>query len=121
MEYDAVNLEEKFGLFSDLWSPRIVAQVNDHHLKLVRVEGEFVWHEHAATDEVFFVLDGEMAIEFRDGRVELKAGELFVVPRGLEHKPVAQQECKIMLLEVAGTVNTGAAGGELTAGEGVWI
>jgi mannose-6-phosphate isomerase-like protein (cupin superfamily) len=121
MDYEAVNLDEKFGLFADLWSPRIVAQMNDYHLKLVRVEGEFVWHDHGDTDEVFIVLDGEMAIEFRDGRVELKTGELFVVPKGVEHRPIAGRECKIMLLEPAGTVNTGEAGGEMTAGEGVWI
>lgn len=121
MAYEVVNLEEKFGLFSDLWSPRIVAQMNDYHLKLVRIEGEFVWHDHPETDEVFLVLDGEMAIDFRDGRIELKAGELVVVPKGVEHKPVAERECRIMLLEPAGTVNTGSAGGEMTAGAGEWI
>lgn len=121
MGYESVNLGEKFELFTDLWSPRIVAQVNDYHLKLVRIEGEFVWHDHPETDEVFFVLDGEMAIEFRDGRVELAAGELFVVTAGVEHKPVARRECKILLVEPAGTVNTGEAGGEMTAGEGEWI
>lgn len=121
MDYKAVNLDEKFERFTDFWSPRIVAQMNDYHLKLVRIEGEFVWHDHPETDEVFLVLDGEMAIEFRDGRVELKAGELVVVPKGVEHRPVAERECKVMLLEPAGTVNTGSAGGEMTAGEGIWI
>jgi mannose-6-phosphate isomerase-like protein (cupin superfamily) len=121
VEYEAVNLEEKFARFSEFWSPRIIAQMNDVHLKLVRVQGEFVWHDHAETDEVFIVLEGEMAIEFRNGRVGLEAGELFVVPKGMEHRPVADRECKIMLLEPTGTVNTGEVGGELTAGEGVWV
>ena len=121
MNYEAINFEEKFGRFAERWSPKIVARMNDYHFKLVRIEGEFVWHSHAETDEVFFVVEGEMAIEFRDGRVELRAGEMFVVPRGVEHKPVAARECKLMLVEPAGTRNTGDAGGELTAEDNVWV
>lgn len=121
MGYEAINLADKFGKFSERWSPRVVARMNDYHFKLARIEGEFVWHSHAETDEVFFVVEGEMSIEFRDGRVELKAGEMFVVPRGVEHKPVAPRECKLMLVEPAGTINTGDAGGELTAEDGVWV
>lgn len=121
MSYEPINLTDKFGKFSERWSPRVVARMNDYHFKLARVEGEFVWHSHAETDEVFIVVEGEMAIEFRDGRVELKAGEMFVVPRGVEHKPVAARECKLMLVEPAGTRNTGDAGGELTAADNVWV
>jgi len=121
MGYEAINLADKFGKFAERWSPRVVAQMNDYQFKLARVEGEFVWHSHAETDEVFIVVEGELAIEFRDGRVELRAGEMFVVPRGVEHKPVARRECKLMLVEPAGTRNTGDAGGELTARDNVWV
>jgi mannose-6-phosphate isomerase-like protein (cupin superfamily) len=95
--------------------------MNDYHFKLVKFKGDFVWHKHVDTDEVFIVLEGEMSIEFRDGRADLKAGEIFVVPKGVEHKPQAGKECKIMLVEPAGTVNTGDAGGDLTAKDDVWI
>ena len=121
MGYEAINFGDKFGKFSERWSPRVVARMNDYHFKLARIEGEFVWHSHAETDEVFIVVEGEMAIEFRDGRVELKAGEMFVVPRGVEHKPVAARECRLLLVEPAGTINTGDAGGELTAADNVWV
>ena len=121
MEYRAINLAEKFARFKEHWSPKIIAQMNDYHFKLVKLEGDFVWHSHVDTDEVFIILDGEMAIEFRDGRVDVKAGEVFVVPKGAEHKPFAEGECKIMLIEPAGTRNTGDAGGDLTARDDVWI
>jgi len=121
MNYEAINFADKLGRFSERWSPRIVARMNDYHFKLVKIEGEFVWHSHAETDEVFLVIEGEMVIELRDGRVSLKAGEMFVVPRGVEHRPVAERECRLMLVEPAGTINTGDAGGELTAFDGVWV
>lgn len=121
MEYTAINVREKLSKFPELWSPKIIAQMNDYHFKLAKVHGEFVWHSHAATDEVFIVLEGNLTIEFRDGRVDLRAGEMFVVPGGVEHKPSAEKECHIMLIEPAGTINTGAAGGELTAADNVWI
>ena len=121
MEYKPINLKEKLAKFSDHWSPKIVAQMNDYHLKLVKFQGDFVWHSHHDTDEVFITLDGEMSIEFRDGKVDLKVGEMFVVPKGVEHKPYAEKECKIMLVEPAGTVNTGDAGGDLAAEDNVWI
>ena len=95
--------------------------MNDYHFKLVKFRGEFVWHSHADTDEVFITLDGEMTIEFRDGKVELKTGELFVVPKNVEHKPRAEKECQIMLVEPVGTVNTGDAGGDMTAKDNIWI
>ena len=121
MNYTAINLKEKLGKFSELWSPKIIAQMNDYHFKLTRLQGEFVWHSHAETDEVFLILNGEMVIEFRDGRVALKAGEMFVVPRGVEHKPRAEHECQLMLIEPAGTRNTGDAQGEMTAEDNVWV
>jgi mannose-6-phosphate isomerase-like protein (cupin superfamily) len=95
--------------------------MNDYHFKLVKFRGNFIWHRHTDTDEVFIALDGEMSIQFRDGKVSLKAGEMFVVPKGLEHKPFAEHECKIMLVEPAGTINTGDAGGGRTAEDHVWI
>lgn len=116
----AINLEQKLALISEHWSPKIIAQMNDYHFKLAKIKGEFVWHSHADTDEVFIVLEGSLDIELRDGIVTLNKGEMFVVPKGIEHKPAAKEECHIMLVEPAGTVNTGGAGGELTAAE-EWI
>jgi len=116
-----INFAEKFGRFGERWSPRIVAQMNDYHFKLVKIQGEFIWHTHPETDEVFIVLDGEMTIHLRDGDVALRAGEMFVVPRGVEHKPSAVRECRMMLIEPAGTVNTGDAQSDRTAEDGVWV
>jgi mannose-6-phosphate isomerase-like protein (cupin superfamily) len=121
MSYDPIRFDDKFRRFSEHWSPRVIAEMNDYQFKLVIIQGEFVWHEHADTDEVFIVLDGEMSIEFRDGRVELAAGEMFVVPKGVEHKPAAAGECRVLLVEPRGVVNTGAAGGALTADNDVWV
>lgn len=121
MGYAAINFREKLARFSDHWSPKVVAQMNDYQFKLVKIQGEFVWHNHAETDDVFIVLDGEMSIELRDGTVDLKAGEMFVVPKGVEHKPVASGECQLLLVEPVGTINTGDAGGEMTAADNVWI
>ena len=117
----AINLREKFGRIAERWQPRVVAEMNDYQFKLAKIQGEFVWHAHPETDEVFIIVDGRMTLEFRDGKVDLKAGEMYVVPRGVEHKPVAEQECAIMLVEPRGTVNTGDAGGERTAPNDVWI
>jgi len=102
-----VNLAEKLALFSDHWNPRIVGELNGQHVKLVKVQGEFVWHHHADEDELFLVLDGALAIHFRDRVVELRPGELCIVPRGVEHKPVARGEASVLLLEPASTRNTG--------------
>lgn len=121
MSYDPIKFDDKFGRFSEHWSPRVIAEMNDYQFKLVRIQGEFVWHEHADTDEVFIVLGGAMRIEFRDGRVELAAGEMFVVPKGVTHKPVADEECRVLLVEPRGVVNTGDAGGALTADNDVWV
>ena len=121
MNYQPINFEEKLGKFSEQWSPRIIAQMNDYHFKIVKVQGEFVWHDHPETDEVFMVLKGRLEIQFRDGRVILREGEMFIVPKGLEHRPVAEQECHILLVEPAGTINTGDIVNERTAANDVWI
>ena len=121
MEYTPINLEEKLSKFSEHWSPKIIARMNDYHFKLVKFSGDFVWHCHDETDEVFTVLEGKMSIQFRDGKVDLRAGELFVVPKGVEHKPFAEKECHVLLVEPAGTINTGGAGGTKTAADNVGI
>ena len=121
MEYTPINLKEKLSKFSEHWSPKIIARMNDYHFKLVKFSGDFVWHCHDETDEVFTVLEGKMSIQFRDGKVDLSAGELFVVPKGVEHKPFAEKECHVLLVEPAGTINTGSAGGKKTAADNVWI
>ena len=121
MDVKAINLAAKFSQFSEHWSPKIIAAMNDYHFKLAKIQGNFVWHTHNDTDEVFMVIDGNMGIDFRDGRVELRTGEMSVVPSGVEHKPFSEEECLIMLVEPAGTANTGDAGGERTTKDGVWI
>lgn len=122
MEYTPINFSEKLTKFTEQWSPKIIAQLNDYHLKLAKVQGEFVWHDHPDTDEVFMVVKGRLDIHFRDGAVSLEEGEMFVVPKGMEHKSVAGQECHILLIEPAGLVNTGsAADSELTAPNDIWI
>ena len=121
MELQAVNLREKLDKFDERWSPRIIARMNDIHLKLAKIQGEFVWHSHPETDEVFLVLRGAMRIEFRGLDLELAEGELCVVPRGIEHRPAAENECEIMLIEPVGTVNTGDAMGERTQIQELWI
>ncbi|MEM7017719.1 MAG: cupin domain-containing protein [Pseudomonadota bacterium] len=121
MTYQPINLTTKYNLFSEHWSPKVIAEMNDYQFKLVKIQGEFVWHQHEDTDEVFIVTAGKMVIEFRDGQVALKTGEMFVVPKGVEHKPVAVEECHVMLVEPSGVVNTGGTGGEMTADNDVWI
>ncbi len=117
----AINLSEKLSKFAEHWSPKIIAQMNDYHFKLVKFQGEFIWHHHKDTDEVFIVLDGEMTIHFRDDNVPVKQGEMFVIPKGVEHKTSARGECSVMLVEAAGTVNTGDAGGNKTAPTDAWM
>ena len=121
MDYQPINFKDKLGKFKEQWSPKIIAQMNDYHFKVVKVQGEFIWHDHPETDEVFFVLNGQLEIQLRDGKVLLNEGEMFVVPKGVEHKPVAEQECHILLVEPAGTVNTGDIASERTAANDVWI
>jgi mannose-6-phosphate isomerase-like protein (cupin superfamily) len=121
MNYSPINLAEKFEKFSEYFTPRVIAQLNDYQIKLGKFRGDFIWHRHPETDEVFLVVEGAMRIDFRDGRVNLRAGELFVVPKGMEHKPFAEEECKIMLIEPAGTVNTGDNRSATPAAGDVWI
>jgi len=121
MSRTAINLQEKLARFTEHWSPKVVAEMNDYQFKLVKIQGEFVWHSHADTDEVFLVIDGRMRIEFRDGAVTLRTGEMYVVPKGVEHRPVAEDECRVMLIEPRGVVNTGEAGGGYTAPNDVWV
>lgn len=116
-----ISLSDKFSKFTDHWAPRVIAEVNDHQLKLVKIKGDFVWHDHDDADEVFIVIEGSMSIEFEDGIVELNQGEMCVVPKGVKHRPFAENECHIMLVEPRGVVNTGEAGGDLTAEGDVWI
>ena len=119
--YTAINFAQKYSLFSEQWTPKVVAQMNDYQFKVVKIEGDFVWHSHADTDETFIVLEGALRIDFRDGAVQLGAGEMFVVPKGIEHKPYAEGEVKLLLVEPCGVLNTGDQGGERTQRNDVWI
>lgn len=121
MNYRSINFRDKLAQFSEHWSPKNIAQMNDYHFKVVKIQGEFIWHDHPETDEVFIVLKGQFEIQFRDGSVVLNEGEMFIVPKGLEHKPVAKEECHLLLVEPAGTVNTGEVVNERTAANDVWI
>lgn len=118
---EAVNIQEKLGKFGELWRPYIVARVNDTDVKLARVKGEFVWHSHDREDELFLVLSGRLEIELRDGTVVLGPGELAVVPRGVEHRPVAREETEVMLVELAGTQHTGGVDDARRVEEYSWI
>ena len=117
-----VNFEEKLSKFSEQWTPKVIAEMNDYQFKLVKIEGEFVWHEHPDTDEAFIVIEGSMRIDFEDGSsVDLERGEMYVVPRGVRHRPCAETECKVMLVEPKGVVNTGDTDSELTAPNDEWV
>ena len=116
-----VNFAEKYSKFSDHWAPKVIAEMNDYQFKLVKILGQFVWHHHEDTDEVFIVIKGAMSIELRDKTVHLDEGELFVVPRGVEHKPFAEKECHVLLVEPRGVINTGNTDGELTSENDIWI
>ncbi|CAH0301438.1 MULTISPECIES: cupin domain-containing protein [unclassified Pseudomonas] len=117
----SINLIRKLDLIAEQWSPRVVAEMNDYQFKVARLQGDFIWHAHAETDEAFLVLDGQLRLDFRDGSVTLGSGELYVVPRGVEHKPYAEAEVKLLLIEPRGVLNTGAEGGERTALNDLWI
>lgn len=121
MDHQTINFQGKFKKFNEHWSPKIIAQMNDYHFKIAKIQGEFVWHSHPETDEVFIVIQGKMQIAFRAGVAALKEGEMLVVPKGVEHKPIAEEECHILMIEPAGTVNTGDAGGDLTVQELEWV
>ena len=118
---EKINLKEKLSKFSDHWSPKVIAEMNDYQFKLVKIQGEFVWHNHDDTDETFIVIEGEMKIEFENETLQLNEGDMFVVPKGVEHKPWAGNECKVMIIEPRGVLNTGNSKGDLTASNDVWI
>ena len=116
-----INFENKYSKFSKHWSPRIIAEMNDYQFKIAKIQGEFVWHSHKDTDETFIVLDGEMKIKMKNETITIKSGEMFVVPKGLEHKPCADNECKILVIEPRGVINTGDKINELTIEQEQWI
>ena len=121
MKPEAINLKQKLCLFDEHWAPRVIAEVNDYQFKLVKIEGAFEWHKHDDTDEAFLCLEGVMDIHLRDGCVRLSPGELYVVPRGVEHKPAADSECSCLLIEPRGVVNTGDGPDDRRAENDVWI
>jgi mannose-6-phosphate isomerase-like protein (cupin superfamily) len=121
MSYAAVNLEDKFSLFTEQWQPKVIAEMNDYQFKIVKLQGDFVWHDHKDTDETFFVVEGNLRIDFRDGAVHIGPGEMFVVPKGVEHKPFAEREVKMMLIEPRGVKNTGDEASDRIAPNDVWI
>ena len=121
MDYKAINFAAKFGLINERWQPKVIAEMNDYQFKVVKLQGDFIWHDHRDTDETFIVIEGQLRIDFRDGAVDVSTGEMFVVPRGVEHRPHARQECKILLVESAGTITTGEVETDLTAKDDVWI
>ena len=121
MNYKALNFKDKLSLFDEQWMPKVIAEMNDYQFKIVKIKGDFVWHDRKDTDETFIVLEGKLRIDFRDGQVELSDGEMFVVPKGVEHKPYAEEEVKMLLIEPRGTKNTGDKDSDLTAENNVWI
>ena len=122
MRHEVINFARKFDLLAEQWAPRVVAELNDYQFKVVRIEGDFVWHDHPETDEAFIVIDGTLRIDFRDRSVVLGPGEMFVVPKGQEHKPSARGEVKMLLIEPRGVINTGdQERGERTAQNDLWI
>ena len=121
MNYQPINFRDKFGLFTEQWQPRVVAEMNDYQFKVVKLQGDFIWHNHKDTDETFVVIEGDLRIDFRDGAVRIGAGEMFVVPKGVEHKPCAEHEVKLLLIEPRGVRNTGEQESERTALNDVWI
>jgi mannose-6-phosphate isomerase-like protein (cupin superfamily) len=121
MTYRAINFSQKLALIGEQWQPKVIAEMNDYQFKLVRLQGDFIWHDHQQTDETFIVLEGTLRIDFRDGSVQLAPGEMFVVPKGVEHKPFAESEVKLLLIEPRGVANTGDEAGERTAPNDVWI
>ena len=121
MSYEPINFRKKFSLFDEQWQPKVIAEMNDYQFKIVKLQGDFIWHDHKNTDETFIVLEGTLRIDFRDGAVEVSAGEMFIVPKGVEHKPYAEHEVRLLLIEPRGVLNTGHEGGERTDDNDVWI
>jgi len=121
MIYEAINFEDKLSLFREHWQPKVVAEMNDYQFKVVKLQGDFIWHSHKDTDETFVVVEGNLRIDFRDGAVQISSGEMFVVPKGVEHKPYAEREVKLLLIEPRGVLNTGDERSDLTARNDVWV
>lgn len=120
-QYSPINFAQKYSLFDEQWAPKVIAEMNDYQFKIARLEGDFIWHTHADTDETFVVLEGELRIDFRDGAITIGPGEMFVVKKGVEHKPSAEREVKLLLIEPRGVINTGEETNERTAVNDVWI
>ena len=118
---EKINLKEKLSKFNKHWSPRVVAEMNDYQFKVAKIKGEFIWHNHKDTDETFIVIEGKMSMKLRNRTIELSEGEMFIVPKGVDHKPCANEECKILVIEPRGVINTGDAGGDLTINEELWV
>jgi mannose-6-phosphate isomerase-like protein (cupin superfamily) len=121
MSYQSINFNEKLRLFDERWQPKVIAEMNEYQFKVVKLRGDFIWHDHKDTDEAFLVIEGDLRIDFRDGAVHVSTGEMFVVPKGVEHKPFAENEVKLLLIEPRGVLNTGHEGGDRTAESDVWI
>jgi mannose-6-phosphate isomerase-like protein (cupin superfamily) len=121
MNNNKINFNNKYSKFLDLWTPKIIAEMNDYQIKLVKINGDFLWHSHDNTDEVFIVLDGSMEIRTEEKLVKLDSGEMYVVPKGVLHKPYAEKECKIMIIEPKGVLNTGNKKNSRTSKNDVWI
>jgi len=121
VSYRPINFQQKFGLFNEQWQPKVIAEMNEYQFKVVKLQCDFIWHSHKDTDETFIVVEGDLRIDFRDGAVRVSAGEMFVVPKGIEHKPCAEREVKLLLIEPRGVLNTGDEVGERTAQSNVWI
>jgi mannose-6-phosphate isomerase-like protein (cupin superfamily) len=121
MSYEPINFSKKFSLFDEQWQAKVIAEMNDYQFKIVKLQGDFIWHDHKNTDETFIVLEGTLRIDFRNGAVHVSAGEMFIVPKGVEHKPYAEHEVRLLLIEPRGVLNTGHEGGERTANNDVWI
>ena len=121
MKRQAINFQQKLSLFTEQWQPKVVAEMNDYQFKIVRLQGDFIWHDHKDTDETFIILEGKLRIDFRDGAVNLSTGEMFVVPKGVEHKPFAEEEVTLLLIEPRGVLNTGHEDSDRTAQNDVWI
>ncbi len=118
---DKINIEEKFSLFNDHWSPKVIGELNGQQVKLAKVKGEFVWHSHENEDELFYIIKGNLTLEFRDKTVELSPGEMYIIPKGVEHRPIAENEVHLMLFEPAATKHTGQVIHELTVEKLDWI
>ncbi len=122
MNHQAINFAQKLSLFDEQWSPKVIAEMNDYQFKIVKLEGDFVWHQHSDTDETFIVLKGLLRMDFRGSQVDINEGEMLVVPKGVEHKPYAEKEAQVLIIEPRGVVNTGDGDeSERTADSDVWI